>query len=681
MKLINGLVILLLVCSAASLFAQGKNASKPGKISSTDFILPVSSVVDSSTNAVILSDAGVTEFTGNKKGWFSYVFKRRTRIKILNKKAFDLATVKIPLYVNGEDQEKLSDVSATTYNLENGQLTETRLEKNDLFIVKSGKNRIEEKFTMPAVKEGSIIEYAYTVNSDFIFNMPSWEFQNIDYPCLWSEYQVTIPSLLVYVFDKRGVNPFFIDKADEGHAAYMVTERQDGSALGLPERNLTVNANTVKHRWVMKDVPAFYVENYLSSPVNYIDKIEFQLHQTNNGETSTDVMPTWKKATEELLKREDFGAFMNADANNDWIDKVLEGIITKDNSGELQQARAIYYYVANNFTCTSHYSRNIMTSLQDVYKKHSGNVGELNLLLTALLQRKQIMASPVLLSTREYGYNYPGYPIMDRLNYVICRTYADGKIYYLDASHANLGFGRLPGNCYNGHARIISNTDSASIYFFADSIKERKFTFVNIVNDEKNKGALTGTFQSQLGQFESYAVREAIAGTGEKKYFDDIKTAARGDAEITKTWIDSLDQPESNVKVNGEFILKTGENTDILYFNPVMLAGYRTNPFAAAIRKYPVEMAYPIDETYLLNVEIPTGFEVDELPKMTRVSYNAGEGSFEYLVQKGETAVQLRCSLKIKKANFDPEEYNSLRDFFGFIVKKESEQIVFKRKK
>jgi len=347
----------------------------------------------------------------------------------------------------------------------------------------------------------------------------------------------------------------------------------------------------------------------------------------------------------------------------------------------LQQAKNIYYYVAGNYTCTNHYDRTLTTSLRDVYKKRSGTVGDVNLLLTALLRRKGIHASPVLLSTRDYGYNYPGYPVMDRLNYVICRIEIDGTVYFLDASHANLGFGNLPGDCYNGHARIISRTDSASIYFMADSIKERKFTMVNIVNDPKKKGILTGSYQSVPGQLESYEIRSAIAEKGETKYFEEIKTAARNEADIFNSWIDSLKDPEKPVKVESEFILKTGDNTDIIYFNPVLWAGYDRNPFAAAIRKYPVEMPYPINNTYALTMEIPDGFQVEELPKMTRVAYNGGEGFFEYLIQKNENSLQLRCSLQLKKANFDPDDYNSLREFFGFVVKKENEQIVFKRKK
>jgi hypothetical protein len=109
--------------------------------------------------------------------------------------------------------------------------------------------------------------------------------------------------------------------------------------------------------------------------------------------------------------------------------------------------------------------------------------------------------------------------------------------------------------------------------------------------------------------------------------------------------------------------------------------GYKENPFKSADRKYPVEMPYAMDETYTLSMDIPEGYVVDELPKSTRVLFNDDEGFFEYLIVKGDGNIQFRSRIKFNKANFKPEDYASLRDFFGFVVKKQSEQIVFKKKK
>jgi hypothetical protein len=92
-------------------------------------------------------------------------------------------------------------------------------------------------------------------------------------------------------------------------------------------------------------------------------------------------------------------------------------------------------------------------------------------------------------------------------------------------------------------------------------------------------------------------------------------------------------------------------------------------------------MPYAFDELYTLNMEIPKNYVVEEIPKSARVSLNDGEGFFEYMVAVNDGNIQLRTRVALNKAFFSSEEYASLRDFFGYIVKKHSEQIVLKRKK
>jgi len=118
---------------------------------------------------------------------------------------------------------------------------------------------------------------------------------------------------------------------------------------------------------------------------------------------------------------------------------------------------------------------------------------------------------------------------------------------------------------------------------------------------------------------------------------------------------------------------------DIIYFNPLLTEAYKHNPFSAATRNYPVEMPYTSNELIVINMEVPKGYKVDELPKSERISLNDADGMFEYLVQADANMVQLKCKLNINKANFTPEDYDTLRQFFGEVVKKEAEQIVFKK--
>jgi len=651
-----------------------------GKVTAADFTLPASPAVDSNAAAVIIADYGETGFKGNANGWVSYVFKKKKRIKIINKQAFDLATVAIALYTEDEQTEKLDDLTATAYNLEDGKVTSTKLEKKELFSEKIDKNRVIKKFTIPGVRENSIVEYSYTIVSDFYFNIPYWEFQDTEYPTLWSEYQVNIPSLVSYVFNKRGYHSFFIDKADEGKENYLIRQTKDSRGMSGAEQTFSVNAYTVKHRWVMKDVEAFGQEEFLYSPENYQDQIDFQLSKIYDGQDTKDVKNTWAKQNEDMLKDADFGRFMEPDEDMTWLDDVLKPVVDV-NASRMEQAKQVYYFVSDNFTCTDHHHRYLRSPLREIIKSRKGNVAEINLLLTALLRRLHIEAAPVVLSSRQAGVNYDSYPVLSRLDYVVCHFSMDNTHYFLDASWRDLGFAQLPPACFNGHGRIISATESGPVYLTADTIREVRKTVVNFSAGPGKDKALVGACTLQYGHIESFNQRQAIAEKGLPAFFQGLAGNGGDEWSMKESWVDSLKKREFPLTAHFNVSWNSFGSNDLVYFTPILWGGYKSNPFSAASRRYPVEMSYPVNETYYLNFEIPDGYTVDEMPKSLKASYNVNEGSFEYLIQRTDNAIQLKSTLVLKKAIFDPEDYASLRDFFALVVKKQAEQIVFKKKK
>ncbi|MBS1599565.1 MAG: DUF3857 domain-containing protein [Bacteroidetes bacterium] len=677
-------VIYCLVMNIA--FAQDKSTIQYGKISAKDFEIPRSKVIDSSCSGIIISDIGNINFKGNARGWFDHIFNRKTRISILNKNGFDLATIKIRLYLNEEDdREKCDDIEATTYNLVGGQIVQTKLVKKDIFEVRLDKHHIEKRFTFPSVKEGSIIEYSYSIISRFSFNLPDWSFQTDNYPCLWSELNVEIPNLIVYAFRRQGYDSFYLNKSSMGHKGYNVTDpRNNNPNYAVQPTDISVSSTTSIHHWAMKDVPALnsYAVKYISSPLNFLDMIEFQEYQSSNGRDEHDMVNVydmvkdWRTATSFLLSVPDFGGVLDQD--NSWFDDKLKKI-TGDENDQLAITKTICQYLKDNFVCTNYRNIHVSKSLVDVFIAKSGTVGEINMLLTALLREKHIEADPVVLRTRMNGYNSDRYPILEKIDYAICKAKINGETYYLDATRPLLGFGKLPEECYNGYARTISNERPGSVYFLTESLDEKKMTSVIIINDAK--GYPSGNLQITPGYHESYNLRQAIKKKTEKNFFMDIQTSYGSDVDIENTGIDSLTKLDYPVNVHYDFNVRSIKNQDIFYFNPMLQEGYKENPFKAGERKFPVEMPHPIDEMYVLNMEIPTGYIVEELPKSVKIAYNGNEGFFEYMIGKDETNVQLRSHIKLNRTNYLPEEYNALRSFFSEIVKKHAEQIVFKKKK
>lgn len=655
------------------LHAQDKLPVKFGKVIPEDFNVTVAGP-DSAAGAVVIADYGLSTFEPSNSGWFDLVFKHSRRIKILRQNAFEAATIVIPLYVEGSQTEKLLSLHAATYTLENGKVVETRVEEKTVFTDQLSRHWVEKKFTFPALKEGAIIEYTYTQSSPFIFNLQPWSFQG-EYPCLWSEYQVDMPNFFKYVTLGHGYANYDINTTDSRTMQFRLTI--PGGAES--DDHQTFEDLVVTHRWVMKNVSALKEEPFTTSLENYKARIEFQLAQYNFTEFRyyKDIMGNWGSISEGLLKEEDFGA--DLDKGNGWMDDDLRPLL-QGAASETEKARRIFAFVRDKFNCTSHGSLYMSDPLKTVFKNKHGNEAELNLLLVAMLRHEKIAADPVILSTRANGFANEIYPLLSRFNYVICRATVDSNWYYLDGSEPWLGFGRLPERCYNGYARVLNQELPAFVSLDADSMQEAKVTLAFITRADKGSG-LTGRVTSTPGFNEACGLREKLKTTSQGDYFKTIKSTYTPDFTVSNLEIDSLNRPDDPLQVGYDLDIHPDSNSDLFYFNPMLNEGYKENPFKSADRKYPVEMPFAMDETYTLNMDIPEGYVVDELPKPTKVLFNDDEGYFEYLIVKGDGNIQFRSRIKFNKANFKPEDYASLREFFGFVVKKESEQIVFKKKK
>ena len=657
----NLFCFLMICCPFCDCFSQ--EIPEFGKITATDFNVQ-STLIDTATQGVILFDNGTLNYVGNDYSWFSYEVTKHTRIKLINKNSFELATVKIALYEFYQKPDKISNIKATTYNLENGKVIATNLDTKDIYEEKVSSQEKIKKFTMPSLKEGSIIEFEFTVSSVRYWSLPSWRFQHINYPCLISRYEIVIPSLLNYYISKTGLNHvnytnINLEKPIEYHLNYLV-----------------INSIANKYVWDIKNVPAFKVENYLFNPDDYLDKVQFYLIETYHANNVKTVAVNWNEMAIDLINDEFFGLKIEADRTVNLLNTANR--IVGDETDPLNTCKILYNYVSNNFICEPEDGIYFEDDLYDINKKRKGSPVELNMLLIALLRQKGISADPVILSTRDYGSNSAKYPLLNRINYVICKVDINGNSLYLDATKSNIGFGKLPLKCYNGHARIINKKGGDSFFLNPDSILEKRSITVNISNDKK--GAISGLCEIRPGQFQSEAFRENFPRNGTKPFFDEIKSQLLSDTKISNQGIDSLKNNDFPLVIHFEFEAAIDSTAELLYFSPVIGMTIKENPFKAEKREYPVEMDYPIDETYTLNMEIPDGYELAELPKSTRVKLNDTEGAFQYLITQSGNDISLQCRTMINKAIFYPNDYQTLRDFYSFVVKKLEEQIVFKKK-
>jgi hypothetical protein len=626
--------------------------------------------LDSNANAVVLSDIGEAAVEGNSKAAFSISFTHHRVVHILKKPGYSEADVEVVLYSDGSVEEKLESVKAVTYNLEGDKIVESKLDKSAIFKEKRSDHYFIKKFTFPNVKEGCIVEYEYKVTSDYIWNLDPWYFQG-ESPALWSEFKLSVPQFFTYAFLGHGYLPMTIQDRKNRQTNFTVS---DSRGAGATDR-ASFTAGVTDYRWVMKDVPEFREESYTSSRTNHISRIDFQLASQSDPLPYHDYRSTWTGLTKELLESEYFGKALSKD--NNWLGDDIKPLLTGATS-DLEKAKRIYEYVRDNIVCTDHRGIEMNQTLKNVMKTKKGSVSEINLLLTAMLRYAGIYTSPVILSTTGHGYALELYPMINSFNYVVAKFTMDGKDYFLDASHPRLGFAKLMPECYNGHARVIDEAATA-VTLSADSLKERKLTAVFITNDEKGKWV--GTMNQTPGYYESDIIRDKLKEKGQEEFFKQVEKDFVSEVTIEDPHVDSLEKYDYPINMHYGFELNT-EKAEMLYVNPMFGEGYKNNPFKSAERNYPVEMPYTFDETYLLTMEVPKGYVVDELPKQIVTKLDEeGSAYFEYRITQSGDMISLRTILRTSKTMFLPDEYEGLREFFNLVVKKQNEQIVFKKKK
>jgi hypothetical protein len=619
-----------------------------------------SPVVDSNANVVVLRDSGSADLEGGFVGW-QVAQKRYRRLLIRNKNGFDAAKVSLSydLAIN------LFGIRFQGYtcNLVGDSVVKTEIDTSEIFLEMTSGGWMKERIAFPNVKEGSIIEYSYSIVSHSIYTFHPWTFQG-EYPCLKSTYRMSFPAVFNYVVTKQG---------------YLPIARSDSawdSVYQIGIKAITTKCYVI--RWEMTDVPAFKEEPYISAPDNYVSAVRFQLSEYPDLEKKKKikVYDTWDVVNKDLFKSKSFGGIMTASSH--WLRKEMRTIVNDTVNG-MDKARALYAYVRDHFT---NMGRDILAdedqSLKDIFKSHKGSVAEINLLLTAMLREEGFTADAVILSTRDNGKITSSYPVMENFNYVVVRLRIGGETYFLDAAEPRMGFGHLPADCYNGYARVVSEKPD-SVYLDADSLSEFKISTLMLINTDHGD-SLTGAYSAQQGYYGSEDIRDEIADKDEKTYFEAERKSYPFAVELTDRRVDSLKQYDLPVTVHYSIGFPIGDE-DRIYFNPMMGEGMKENFFSAAERHYPIEMPFRMDRLFVMRMEIPKGYEIEEMPKQARVLLGDGDGSFEYLFQADDESIQFRSRLILKRTFFLADAYQPLRDFFAAVMKKQSEVIVFKKKK
>jgi transglutaminase-like putative cysteine protease len=652
MRKVAPILFLMLIVAACPLAAQDNGfAFGQVKLSELDM---TSYPKDTSAAAVVLQEFGEA-YLNQDNMRLEYVY--HVKLKILRQPGLKYGNVEVYLHRQSSNEEAITTFKASSFNYENNRIVETKMEGGSRFRQELGEYTVVQNYAIPNVKVGSVIEYTYTKVSPWLQNFHPWEFQD-DIPKVLSEYWALIPAYYQYSITLIGYLKLASNEA--------ITEKECFNMGRGP-----VDCSRMKY--MMKDIPAFVSEKYMSARSNHISRLNFELQTVYHPDGRVDnVTKEWKDAAEELKREARFGGQIRKGTNflGDEIAPVVGNA-----TDPLEKARKVYDFIKGHFKWNGVNGKYSANGVKKAFDAGEGNVGDINLALIAAMRAADLPADPVILSTRANGFPAQLHPVLTDFNYVIARLDIGGKVYLLDATDDFIPFGLLPEHCLNGSGRWLRDTDSDWVPLDAP-VSKRSVTMIamKVLPDGKLTGSLSTTYMGYAAVEER---RKLLSAANETEYINDM-TRKYNMLAISNAVQENAQDVNKPLVVKYQFELDVFDpaTSSQWLFNPFFASSWKENPLKSEQRFYPVEFGVPLDERMIITIDLPEGHVVQSMPENAAIALPNGGGKYLFQTKVDGTRVSMNSNFSVSRDRYAADEYLLLKEFFARMIQTQAADMV-----
>lgn len=583
-------------------------------------------------------------------------YKIDRTIKILNQNAAnEVGNVILPAF----GAVSFKKISGITYNLENGKIVKQEVDKADIIQDEITDQASALKFNLPSLKAGSILHYSYTVEIFTFASMPDWDFQH-EYPTLYSEYDMSIPSY--YTFTHIARSSFPLTEVNKESALDTV----EGGSYFEPIK-ASGQANTV---WVRRHIPALKKEPYRLGDDQYLERIRIQFTSIGN----EPLLRTWDQICKSIFL--EGKNYIYVYDNNSFLGETVDQL-TAGKTSALDKAKAVFAFMRDSFALDKG-KKVYQLHLRNIFNIRRGTQWELCLLTTAMLRRAGLESDPVMIAAKPAESLNGMLPDINNVNYYVTKVTIEQKDYYLDATQKYLPFGILLPKCYNGYGRVMCRK-SYGINLSPDDLTDRN-TMMAMLDLDTTDNKFHLKLDKQFGRVSSFLYREKWHGDAAKAK-KELKAAFEDDKfQIKKVSIDHLSDPDKPLVVHYEAETAiTG--SDLIYMDLYLDKFFNENPFPSVDRSFPVNLGYQLNDNYFLSFNFPKDYTVDDMPKSRILKFHNGQMDFKNIIQYDTAASHISISSKFHTATttFPVSEYKDLRSFFEQMIGEQHKMIVLKK--
>jgi hypothetical protein len=508
---------------------------------------------------------------------------------------------------------------------------------------------------------GSVFGYQVVTESRAFFNQDVWAFQD-RLPTLVSRYTVTLPA---------------------GWRASSVTFNHS--------QKIEPNVQGTSYAWELRNLPPIEPEPMSPSVTNLAPRIAVTYSPASTAPSSAKTFASWTEVSQWYTELSD----PQVTLDDAVAGKARE--LTANSKTELEKIRAIARYVQGlqYISIQIGMGRYRPHSATEVFAKSYGDCKDKANLMRTMLKAVKINAYPVLIFSGDPTYVREEWPSPTQFNHAIIAVQVGketeaptviehprlGRLLIFDATDDNTTVGDLPFYEQGSFALVAAGDQGALMRMPMTPPEANRLEREAEVVLTREGGITARVKERSQGQ----------AAVSERGMF---RTLSRSDyTKVVETWITT---GAASAKVNkieptddrleGRFALDVDFTAEryaqamqdrLLIFKPAIVSRLDALALTKSSRKAPVVLkSNAFTET--VRVQLPEGFEVDEVPDALKLETPFGNYTATYEVKAGQ--LLFTRTLSMRAMTIPAEQYQAVRSFFERIRATEQAPVVLAKK-
>lgn len=524
-----------------------------------------------------------------------------------------------------DGDEMIEDVKATAFNMEGTKVVKTSLKKSDIVNKTIDEHNYLVEFTVPNVKEGTVIEYEYTIHSQLFWELRDW-YAQCGIPVVFAKLDMNIPNFLIFNIEDHGIQRLTYT-CTAGSMKYKV----ESDPLANP-----MSVVTNHYVYVGRDLKGMPKDDFVWNVKDYWAGITAELKQYRlRGMNQMDYAQTWEKIDNMLLEDPALGLQLSSHSP---LHDELTAAHVADITEQRERMAAVCKLVLDKVKWDGTYR---LATTDDntgaTLKRGTGSNADVNMLLIQSLRDAGLQAYPVVLRTRDEGMMPYNFPSISKLNsYVVGVQFQNGSTAFVDASSENGFINALPAQLQVESARLI--------------IPDNKSQWVNLQKLSRPK--VTTVIEATLS----------------------AQGLLKGKQTTLRSGIGQETKEEKEISLQGTADAST------ISFSPYSLLPIRENPFTEDQRQLPVEFPTTESDQVIINITLPEGYAVEDAPKSIAATTPDKGISGRLATYPSEGKVDVHYQFSINKVAHPNKNYPAIKDMFALFAQHSKDVLIVKKK-